>query len=111
MFCTACGSTTTSKGPSAIVYCEDCALTYRGAPLRVEIDLVSVSTSLGLTPLALSLTHEPSAKSYDFFLSYHPKDAEAAAAVTETLCEAGYTILLPAGGPDFLAEIHNGLRN
>lgn len=111
MVCAGCGSILAGHPGAGLHYCEDCGIAYRGAAQRLEFDLCSLSRALGLTASAVSLSHDPAQKPYDFYLSFHGSNAALAARVGQILEAAGYSVMPAADGATFVSALHEGLRN
>lgn len=114
MTCAGCGSILSATESTGLAYCEPCAISYRGAAARMELDLANLGATLGQSIGAVSLQHEPSSKEADFFISFSHADAEIAGRLNAILKRRGYsTVFLQAGegpGANFVREMHEGLK-
>lgn len=114
MACAGCGSilSDSEQGPG-LAYCESCALSYRGAAARMELDLAALGSALGYALGTVSLQHEPSEKEVDFFISFSHANVEIAGRINQILRRRGYsTVFLAADegvGRNFIREMHDGL--
>lgn len=95
-------------------YCESCALSYRGAAARMELDLAALGVTIGQSIGAVSLEHNPVEKAVDFFISFSVADAEIAGDINQLLESRGYTTTFvpcdEGGAENFLASLHDGLK-
>lgn len=115
MVCAGCGSVlpASTAGPR-LSYCESCALSYRGAAARMELDLAGLAAALGQNLGTVSLRHDPAEKEFDFFISFSVADAEMAGDIHQLLESRGYrTTFVPCDEGDegaYLHGLHEGLK-
>ncbi len=112
MACAGCGSILSAAENPGLAYCESCAVSYRGAAARMELDLAALARAVGQS-LTASLRHEPSSKEADFFISFSHADRDIAECINSILKAHGYsTVFLASGTPgrNFVLEMHEGLK-